>query len=211
MKKSFFYLLLMTSLVLTSCQKESNQNETEYYPLKVGNSWTYEVYNVEDSGEENLVRTDMVEVIGTTTINGIAYFVIERSSSNPSAQWNFIQYLREEDGYYYNENNEAWMYFGGAVGEVVYSNSLDLEIGEGDVVYNYSIAGLNETVTTPVGSFDCLLYQNEITSTVPNWDWSSKFDNYYFADGVGLVKYWNSWASSNAKMEFRLTEYNIVE
>lgn len=208
MKKlnQIFPIAVLAIIFMMSSCKDKEELTVDYFPLKVGNSWTYDVYQI-DGDNETYGSTIIKNIIGTTIIGEHEFFEIEiTSSTGTTGRPNeFIRY--DDSGYYLNEEGEYLIYLEGELNEVV--SSRVEEILDGEILFEYSKVAENEEVSVPGGTFDCVKYQLKWTQTNLGYDWDSKYNDYYYTNGIGLVKYYESYASTSMLVEYRLKDYNI--
>jgi len=82
------FLLFCLFLILISCKKivnpdlpEHNIYYPEFYPMKTGNYWIYEVYKISTNGNEVITGgIDSIYVTKDTLINGNIFFETNHSS-----------------------------------------------------------------------------------------------------------------------------------
>lgn len=97
--KTVFLSLMTLSILIYSCKKEDNQNQVfggyaNYSVLKVGNSWIYQIYDVDSSGNFTPRNEyDSCYVEKDTIINTKTYYKVVK----PNMHYNepFIYYLRD--------------------------------------------------------------------------------------------------------------------
>jgi len=85
--KQLLFMLLGALTIISSCKKDDDPPEekpdpkpkaTDYFPLKKGNYWVYEVSEVDTNGVwvKNL-HTDSIMVSGTTVLNGDTFYILK--------------------------------------------------------------------------------------------------------------------------------------
>ena len=98
---------MVIALGFISCKKENllapvgHTYILDYSPLKIGNYWVYEYYDVDTiQGTNQLMdRIDSVFVSGDTTINQKQYFVQKTFSLLPSQIIESANFIRDSSGY----------------------------------------------------------------------------------------------------------------
>ena len=120
--RKLFFLMMAVTLTL-SCEKDStfNPNETNYYPLEIGNYWVYRHFKMpNEGGEIPMFSYDSVFIDQDSLINGNKYFVLRKmgyttDESNPEGyklddhdnQYQVIELLRDSSGYIINDEGQV--------------------------------------------------------------------------------------------------------
>jgi len=188
-------------LLLVGCSKESGPSESQpdYFPLQLGNQWTFTVTKPDSAGEDS-TYTEIQTVDHITEYDSLEWFVVVKTTGT------------DTDSTYYRKGDyflEAIFFYQGSILDdiiavsplepsvgFVWSDTVNIEV-EGEVV-------AETTITVPAGTFDCFeehllvsalggLVQMEITN--------------YLADGVGPVKI--VYVSSGDTTDMELTEYSL--
>tara|TARA_R110000868_G_scaffold304437_7_gene565047 strand:- start:18747 stop:19499 length:753 start_codon:yes stop_codon:yes gene_type:complete len=110
MKNSIIVLLFLGTVIL-SCSNSTSSDETEKIslPLKIGNSWTYnvEVSNYRNNPITKTQETDVIfTVLSDTVVDGIQWFYIESDIQ----KFNFClagYYSNQQDGIYFIRSFES--------------------------------------------------------------------------------------------------------
>ncbi len=151
--------------------KQSNI-ETQYFPLQVGNEWTY--YSTE-GGVTDTIPSAFYSVFDTVSVEGKKYFMYGLDSNYP-------EYYRPDSLghiFRYIEGNEIlWFDFTRAVGD-----SYQIDLSSLNLHYRVHVLGRNEIVENHAGRFE--------NCTRFFFDDSSQVDDAFelwFAKGVGIVK-----------------------
>lgn len=196
--KKIFLMLFVAGVTFTSCKKEGCTDATatnydskakkdngtcayppenpatsqlcggisgneKYFPLAVGYKW---VYN-RKLGNSTSVYSE--EIVGTTTISGVQYFVVDYVNAQLADQGTFHYRVESSTGDVYKRNSSGTetlvMYGSPAVGQVIDGSS---------------ISSLNASVTTAACNYTGCL---ELTK-------STMFgtEKTYFKKGIGYIK-----------------------
>lgn len=146
--------------------------QAAYFPLEVGNSWTY----VQEGRVAGGPVT--IQVLGSRDVNGVTYFDVEglvggRAWLRFDGRGRLVEY-REETG-----QDQLWYDFGAPVGGSWTIDRPELCFAKA------SVASREETVKTPAGVFDQAL----VVDFGPEANCADAgLDEDAFAPGVGLVE-----------------------
>ena len=175
MKKINFFLLLTLLLSVNICSQDTSI--TNYYPLAVGNSWTYSYFNNPQGPIYNYKET----VIGTNTMNNHLYYIIRTTFSYPIAP--LTEYRRIDSSsvsirIYSSTNNCPWLSYERT------SDSLKARMGDSskyDCNYYYRCED-----TTTVNIFGLTKRKKFFHFT----DYFEGADSRTFAKNIGLVSFY---------------------
>lgn len=101
MKKNLVIIACMSLLVFSSCKKDTTETPDEpksnsFLPVKVGNYWIYEVYEIDTNGKATLLPDlDSCYVESDTMIDGKSYFKLVTNTSGWSHSTN-VNFIRPE-------------------------------------------------------------------------------------------------------------------
>lgn len=174
-------------------------NESDaYFPLNIGNEWTYQlIYDSPLAGPD--IRTMDYQIITTKIVNGETYYGFNRTFiENGETYHGFIQtfpfspeaFLVEDyDSVFVRQNEKGDIIFLIDDFEYPYFTFDPLLLGLTNITkvkdtrYCYRIESINDTITTPIGSFNKCF---EIFSSSADF----RDTEYYtwFAAGYGPVK-----------------------
>ena len=209
MKRIFFILSLI--LLIYSCKKDvaipSVKNNTppspqiqsseDYYPLKKGNWWVYDYYQMNtSSGTEQFDHRDSVYIVGDTIINGYRYAYQKNTYQNG---W---LYLRDSSGYMLTIGGERILFSSTNFTDTLYIYNPAYPF----TVYSKMIH-TDTLISTPVGSFHSI-------SRGYIWRYNNqplpKNEYLFFGRGIGLTQYCH-WYYPNCvgKIEGRLVKYHL--
>lgn len=161
-KQLLIFVCSLTLLIGCKVNQKITTKNSQYYPLKKGNTWVYQYYNSKN--------TLIVEVVDKNIqMNGKSYYKVERTYSWDKKS---IDYSRNEDGVHYSYDDKT------KAESVVIPK--DLKVGKTwkqyDESWEYEILGINESLETPSESYSGLL---KIKATqLTNRD-TSKSNEYY--------------------------------
>lgn len=204
--------MIVTGLLLScnSSDDESTTQESNFYGLTVGNTWTYRYYQKNDNtGQfEDKGIVDHVEITGTETINNEIYYVYtitttgnDTNSALYPSNGVMTQYLREENGALVDEQ-----------GDIIYVNNDYNEIAIGaiteSIIEYMQLQEGTVNITTEAGTFNTLeakhFARGEDGTVFPGES------HYYYSRGVGLISYKISWVTQpDHFIEKRLDAYSV--
>lgn len=211
----------MFVIILTSCSKEGDEliNVDKFYPLSIGNKWTYEVYTSREGSisEEQVftVKKDTSIIIQEESFN--AFIVESYRTSEEDLKWNIfqghdingniVQYgarvqsasiIDKSIQYKKNpETGDVWNF-----SHLVYNeeDGIIAEVNEMQCIQNDTI------ITTVAGTFSCIKYYDKFK----RWEDSNEKHFYYVNPKIGLIKY-SLISEGNILVETSLKEYLIIE
>ena len=179
MKTSLLFIIVFL-MISYSCSEQSTDgnNESKYLiPFKVGNSWQYENTYYDTAGNVLSTSTNTEQITKDTIMFNLHFYMYN--------DW---------VAYFINKTDGVWMY------EI----SLDSVIINKALLYKYpcktgaayhislgrpepdvTILSTNEVVEVESGIFNCILYRYQYD------DPRNTYRNFYFAPGIGRVKYQN--------------------
>jgi hypothetical protein len=213
MKRILITVCLFTCLCSCSNDDDSTAPETQdpnFYALTVGNSWVYKSqrYNLSIDSYEDTEIIDSVSIVGTEDILGNTYFKFrtkttgstnsESQLSNPNGIK--FEYFREVDGNLVNDSNDI------VFTTTDYTEKLIVESSWGSIFEK--LAQDLATVEVPAGIFEC--YNKERYARTPEGEDLPSMDNFYYAEGVGLIYDSISFVSlENPVIIRRLDSYDV--
>ncbi len=215
MNKFSIFLLLFTAIVFISCSDDDEkteivENEANYFALKVGNSWTYNVYRY-NGGAMEYEETDLKitnSIVNTETINGEIYFTFETTSEGITE----CQYCIDDLGN--NSVRDSLGYLVDTEGAIKFSSIetdpyLISSENFGDIfgVYRKQTAA----VDTPAGEFFGVDYNERYLVQPDGTTAPGKDGAYYGKEGQGLVVKTVSFVSSEFPNWFIILDESNVE
>lgn len=212
MKRIFSILFVITLFFSCSSNDESDNPESQeenFYALTVGNSWVYKNYKYNPTTElyDDTGVIDSVSIIGTEDVSGETYFKFRRWTTgneenitfcNPNGE--HFELLRDSLGYLVRDS-----------GSIKFVNNNNDEILISSQFFGNEYFQLQENqiqIVTESGSFECydMLYfvRDQNDEILPGTN------NYYYADGIGLIFDTTSWVSEEIHtVERRLDSYYV--
>jgi len=215
MKRIFLYLCI--SALIFSCSSNddsqtSNQPETNFYALKVGNSWVYKNYRFNNQTEtyDDIGVIDSVSIVGTEALNGNTYYKFRRWTTgneegialcNPNGE--HFELLRDSLGFLVYDD-----------GRIKYINNFfdELMIDShewGDIYYHLQEG--TQVINTEAGVFDSI----EVLKYAylgSNNELSLGQERYNYSNGIGRVFNTLSLVSNPVHIiEQRLESYIIID
>jgi hypothetical protein len=199
---------------LGSCTKEdvAVKNDTsaedqpvpvnDYLQLTLGNTWTYEAYQLDNrSGEITYFsKQDRLQVTKDSMIAGRAYYCIEGSRIGAD-----LQLLLRLSG---PEAIDAYdrLYF--ATNQIGEPYELSKNLLPDGVASSNAVVEMGPQVSTPYGTYPTLVLKQELQlSPEFGGDSSSevdRIDRAYYAEGVGLLQYTQYYPVQGLELGMRL-------
>lgn len=173
-----FLLLILVVLVVVSCEKTTSisENEKDLLPLKIGNTWEYDVS--ENHNDTLNTYTSTQTVVSDTIIENLRYSCIKNDIRGKINDINYTYFHKSDIGYYQGMILDN-RFFKGLV--------IKFPANEGEEYDNdgvkYKFISKNTKVQTAVGNFDCYVF-----SFITPWEKSHSSEYIYkIAPGVGIV------------------------
>lgn len=166
----YFLLVLVSSLILSSCSKESNPiiyqgKNDEIYPLAIGNKWEYSKSAFDIN--YNLIAKDTfsTEIDMSYLKNGVEWFGIASS---------WVQVSKQSDG--------IWMQHTQAPVEPVPSLVYKYPTHSGDSYPYWIVISTQKIIKIGLGYFRTIQYRFLKNSE------TNEYIDYFLCPGVGLIK-----------------------
>lgn len=188
-------LVMAVVCIIASCKKKEHQDSTpqpvtyaSYLPLKAGNYWIYENFNLDTNG--NYTSTGIIDsdyVAGDTLVNGTTYFKWLRNNSTLGAS----TYIVRDSLHYIVDIIGAKLF-----SSQNFTDTFDVSYGYSspahtDTIYfrYFKMDGSNVSVFVPAGTF---ITQDAKTTYILYPPFSNglanpRYINLYYAENVGLV------------------------
>lgn len=196
-------------LACESNDDESSNQSSNFYALKVGNSWVYKHYKYSPSLDEYLETSvvDSVSIVGKEQVYGNTYYKVrtwttgnDSGSALYNANGEHFEFFRDyegtllrDDGFVKFTNND-------------YSKRLIWEEDWGSV-YERLVEGTTE-LTVEAGTFTCI--NSEMYLITASGEQLPGLDRFYYAEGIGLVLSTVSFVSQSVPSVYRrLDSYEI--
>lgn len=211
--KILLYSILL--LLVLSCQRHNGGYMSSYnwdsdaypladfVPLKVGNYWVYQVFEMDTMGNDSLIGVDTLMITDDTIIQGRQWFLLYENHGFGS-ETPYSKYVSDSSGYLIYENGQI------GFSTVNFTETLRKIVDEGISVAEYRMLKDPEDVEVPAGTFRCLNYRATVTvdKSLIFWKHPGNYCNYY-APGVGKVKSTAFYISKPKRLERRLMKYHI--
>lgn len=213
MKRMLIFALL-AAVAFSSCKKENDDdpNQTpeervlDYFPLLVGNYWVYERSSCDSAWTDcTSISTDTCIVTKDTMINDLKYYKIEGMNIlGQMTNW----YLRDSLDYIVDQYGTI------LISNTDFESSFDEEYvtnNGNDTIFHWyrKVFDHPNTVTVPVGTYDCLDNRMSFFSKEDNFEkeWNT---HYYFAEDVGPVFENVMYAGSKSGFKRELVGYKVI-
>lgn len=206
--------------IVTSCTKDDEVLKKDvFYPLSVGNKWTYEIYNANNnlSTEEQFFSVVKDTILISESELYEAFIVETYTTSEDNYKWkifqghdsnsNLVQYGAQVQGasiidksIQFRKNvktGDSWNY-----NHLVYNE----EDGIRSDVNEMECIKLDTTITTKAGTFTCIKYYDKFKRR----ESSNEKNLYYINPEVGLIRYTLIY-NGKVLIETSLKEYHIVD
>ncbi|MCD6595392.1 hypothetical protein J7L68_06940 [bacterium] len=197
---SLIILIAIGLVFFAGCSKDNTPAETpDYFPLALGNSWTFEVIAPDSAGNDSFY-TEVQTVDHTTTHDSLDWYVVlaVTDSSTDSSYYRKSEYFLES----------IFFYNGSILDDIIAVSPLDPSVGFtwSDTV-NITVDGeveAQEEITVPAGTFQCYREKIEVNAlgglismTICNW----------LADGVGPARI--LYIMNGDTTDMKLTSYSV--
>jgi len=211
MRKLFLLVLAISLFAACNKDKTNPQEESNYFPMQIGNYWVYQHYNIDSLGNEtDMNKTDSVIIKRDTIINNKQYFVLEGTNYPYNGnRWEILDYLRDSSGYLVNFNGIIKCSENNFTDTLVSKTEV---IGE-DTLYflTYQMEAPDNYIIVPAGEFEVLNFKGTVVMPKNHPGIKNpRYMNNYYADGVGKIIETYFFLSSPFISEKRLVRYNIV-
>ena len=205
---AFLLILINSCCKVEEIDTPPRETHLQHFPLKTGNYWIYQHYEIDTSGEETKISTiDSVVISGDTIINDLTYYVL--SGTFIGGTFRVLDILRDSSGYLVNH-----------LGQIKFSEdnfkdtlwTINFTFGDSTVATTYfKMERQDEPITVPAGTFDNVL---NFKGTIKFYGLNNPFykdKNSYYAKDVGKILdtyYWVSQAKRK-RFERRLVRYHV--
>ena len=206
MKKPQIFLAIAGLLMLHACKRETDEPSAlpDYYQLKKGNYWVYQVQEITDDKTITIRSgTDSVFIEKDTVINKNTYYkIVSKNWTGIGLQFAFY---RDSIGYLVDQ-----------AGRVTFST-----VNSKDTLYAYNIQDIarigykmdagDSVVSVPAGSFGCLFCRCSITplQTSPGLQANTQGD--FRAAGIGIISSSAVALGINLRLRKNLIRYHVVQ
>lgn len=205
MKPILLILCSLTILLFTSCSDDDAQPVVEtlsdYINFEVGNYWVYEWYEIQPDGtESSFAKRDSLYISADTLIDGRRFWIRSGTFLGNENRW--ILFDSAEALFTYPDrvalfsldpNMETTSYFG----------LPDSPIAVG----TYMLNPVSSTLRVPAGDFESLNFEGRIESLQTNYQHGTRFNDNWYAKGIGLVQLKTQFYVLPSDLEMRLVDF----
>lgn len=206
--KRVFLILTLIGLGITSCKKDDSENKltpipaSDYMQLEIGNYWIYEWYNIDSSGNANLMATSDSSIIsGDTLIRGLVFYkkLIFQNE-------NYAEFIRDSSGYLVD--HEGIIRFS----DHDFTNILLVkEIIPDLATVEYQMANKDSLISISLGTYPTYDFRGTVIPLNPQYPYGINYTHNFYADGMGLIKTSSYYFSNpNLRVERRLIRYGNI-
>lgn len=212
--KKVIYSAAALMLLAVACKKEetpivnqtpapSTPQSVAYFPLDSGSYWVFEHVSIDTNGNETVVQTDSVRIIGDSVIGGNTYKIFKNWG------FNFFSGLyRDSANCIVNE-----------VGDIVFAANMagqpisyrrDSDNVQGLILESTdSMQTAMRSINVTAGNFNTLERSTFTTFYIPVNGGNPRRMLSNFAEGIGFVRQQYAYASQTSYVERRLLRYHI--
>lgn len=169
-----------------SAEPKTIKKSKEFYPLTLGNTWTYETVTVAEDGTKGKPKEDISKIKGVYDLPEGRFFCVEEfetafwSRNTPKGLEDTDIEIDEETLQVKTARKPSIFYkYPVKVGD---KYVIELNLGE-DPFNKMEIRAIDEEVKVPAGTFKCIDY------TLLNIEDNSLSVRTWFCPGVGAIKY----------------------
>lgn len=220
MKKQSFLLPAISIITMMSACKKNKETETAtpapapaatnypgYQPMKVGNYWIYQQFDVDTFGNATPRNVfDSCYVEKDTIINSQTYFKVVR----PTFFYSYNQgYLR--DSLHYIVDNLGRTLFSSQDFTTIFDSHYGFAASDTVFLCTRQMADSNMIVTTPAGTFTTLNFKTTY-AMYPHWsvNGNPRFMHTRYAENVGIVAETIPFSVGDPNyIEVRLVSYHL--
>ena len=210
----WFCIVIVSLAVMSACKKTHNNEITyaKYLPLKVGNYWVYERYNIDTTGVATATGVfDSCYIEKDTLINGQTYYKQIRPSY-PFTSFIDYSFIRDSLGYILGTNGGIPVSFQDFT--TIISHYYQIS-GASDTILEATtkMADKDFIVTTPAGTFTTLSVKTTY-NFYPNYAGTQnpRYMDTRYAENVGIVTETLPFYAGNPNpnyLERRLIRFNL--
>lgn len=218
MKKIVWVTLVAVSVFIVSCKKDNDDTipdpvtppaaETDYMPLKTGNYWVYQRYEVDSSGNATALNVfDSCYVEKDTVINGATYAKLTRPDYLITGG---TIYLRDSSDYVISWNGK--LVFSDVDTATYFYSHYYIDISSDTICFiQTKMTEMNTQSTVPAGTF-VTCNAKTTYNMYPPYDAQGAVRTRHFRLGadVGIITETLEFFTSNPKyIERRLVRYHL--
>lgn len=218
MKKTVLLLALPLTMII-SCSKEKldpvsssgSSASASFIPLKVGNYWVYETYEIDTLGNEKLTtQYDSVTVIKDTLINGQTYFKVQSSGATAASLFRG-SYLRNDShtilSYNLVDQKDDTLFSLFNHGSIIKTRTFSSPPIE--LLMETWVHVTPKEITTNAGSFRCYNEETLFSPTQQNYPWYPRSNHRTYSNKVGIITDQYNFFSSPNLYEKRLVRFHL--
>ena len=210
MRRLIYLFLLLLTISFSSCEKKESlvtpiPTVEDYFPLKVGNSWTYDLFNLVN-GEAQYSGTETLSIIDKKQIGGKVYFEFDVPSALSSF---FFKFLRSDGSQLLDHHGNVSLRL--EQPETVFTRDTFF-IGspaEPLVIMSRQVLLDTKDIKVVAGDFVCLEVATEVVPLEPGYPGGIRNYQDYFAEDIGLVQANRLFYVGNAGLEIRLNAFDL--
>lgn len=174
--KSKYLIIVFIALFFISCDKSGTNPDnasTVLWPLAVGNTWTYYVYNVHSTAKDSILLPDTITLTVSEkyTLVGEEWYSLSPNGNKPE-----VIFTNRKDGLWRCAIKDSGNIKNG-LAELYYRYPTFLNEKYPTDTSGQLTASMNTSVNSPSGSFSCIKYIN-----------IKNRDEYFFRPGIGFIK-----------------------
>lgn len=188
MRKTLIVCLCSLVLAFTACKKDTIETtlttSSDYMPLKVGNYWVYQTYQLSLATNTyvpwNSMR-DSICIDSDTTINNATYYKRVAYQNSVVTKVDYVRYHNDQ-----LVDDKGEVHFS-ALSTTTDIDSVDLTNGA-YFIMDYSLGTATPTIQVNAGSFVCLDWMAQCRIQEPNAATTKPLVHDYYARGIGMVQ-----------------------
>lgn len=202
--KNFHYIIAVALILTIICCESPTESSKDMriLPIKVGNYWIYNKYNIKDKDSLVMSGIDTMKVLNDTVVNHLRFYYINYLGRvTDFAYINDSLFCYVDPNYKYLKPSPVYLY-PCKTGEIYLTDFGMCKVENNDT-----------TITVFAGKFKCVKYQFSALMGEGNG-----FEYYHYCSpGIGLIKteyYHNSYSEPDvySKMyETELIKYSITD
>jgi len=187
MKNAFLLMtaVLFVGMIIVGCGNDDNEDThtPDYFPMAVGNSWTFQVFERDSFGHDT-TYTQTQSLNHTATKDSFEWYVMDGDSITDSIYYRKDAYFLYA-GYFFEISgifNFVPILAAPLTPEVGFSQADTAQLGMFSI-YSNVVVEAKETITVPRGTYECYrelltIESSLLTLTMRSW----------FADTIGPIR-----------------------
>jgi len=216
MRKSI-YLALAVMVMMAACRKSEDttpkvQEKDNYFPMKTGNYWVYENYQVNPENERSLIdRIDSIFIDSVVTKNNHEYYSFKGIVHPHGETVRPLGYFRDSSSCLVDDHGV--IHFSSTnFTDTLYSQIQ--YVNENDTLYfvSYSMQPEPTDVILGSGTYHALDYQGNIyVPNHPEPNLQHRITNTYYSEGIGKIFFEVVFVYGPTRIQKELLHYHINE